>query len=205
VRTLVLSAWAPNSLRRAIDVLRGGGLVAFPTDTVYGLGALAFDDVAVKSIYTAKQRPGEKALPVLVGQTSDLERVASTIPAVARRLSSVFWPGPLTLVVPKNSDLPLSVAPGATVGIREPNHAAALELLREAGPMAVSSANISGLPSPRTAADVLRQLGERVALVLDGGLTPGGIPSTVLDCTQAKPVVLRAGPVTAAQIEAALG
>lgn len=189
-----------NALTRALDILESGGLVAFPTDTVYGVGAKVFDRMAVESIYAAKDRPVEKAIPVLIGDLDDLLKVATAVPEIALRLAAHFWPGPLTLVVPKHPELPEAVSAGPTVGVRIPNHPAARALLRLAGPMAVTSANISGQPSPTTAQEVSSQLDGRIALILDGGKTPGGYPSTVVDCAGGEPQILRAGPIPKREI-----
>jgi L-threonylcarbamoyladenylate synthase len=203
--TLILPIFSPDALPRALKILQGGGLVVFPTDTVYGVGALAFDTVAVESIYTAKDRPDEKAIPILLGSVDDLAKVTSSVPPVALALASRFWPGPLTLVVPKHPHLPEAVSASPTVGVRVPDHSLARALLQAAGPMAVTSANRSGQPSPSTAQEVLAQLGGRIALILDGGKTPGGIPSTVVDCLGAEPKILREGPVSKAEIWKILG
>jgi len=201
MQTLILSASQENAIAKALEVLRAGGLVAFPTDTVYGVGALAFDEVAVESIYNAKDRPTEKAIPILIGGTEDLDKVTAEIPAMAAKLAARFWPGPLTLVVPKQPNLPDVVSASPTVGVRVPDHPVARELLRAAGPMAVTSANISGQDSPKTAEDVSRQLNGRIPLILDGGETPGGVPSTVVNCLGTEPVILREGPVTLEDIQ----
>ncbi len=204
MKTQILDAHSPDAIPRALDVLRSGGLVAFPTDTVYGVGSLAFDGKAVESIYLVKDRLIEKAIPVLLGGADELDKVASDVPAMARRLALRFWPGPLTLVVPKKPLLPEAVSAAGTVGVRVPDHPAARALLLAAGPMAVTSANISGQASPSAAEEVLAQLGGRIELILDGGKTPGGEPSTVVDCTGGEPVILRAGPITLLEIESAL-
>ena len=199
-----LSAADPASLDHALAILHAGGLVAFPTDTVYGLGALAFDGAAVESIYAAKDRPIEKAIPVLIGDMDDLEKVAVDIPRMARQLASRFWPGPVTLIVPKVRTLPEAVSATDTVAVRVPDHPVARALLRAAGPMAVTSANLSGQVSPTNTEELVRQLNGRIPLVLDGGETPGGIPSTLVDCLGAEPVILREGPVTMEKILEAL-
>lgn len=204
MNTLILRADSPEAIQRAMEILHTGGLVAFPTDTVYGVGALAFDGRAVESIYMAKDRPAEKAIPVLLGDSADLGKITPRVPEMARRLAARFWPGPLTLVVPKKSNLPEAVSATDTIGVRVPDHRAARTLLQAAGPMAVTSANISGQPSPSTADEVLAQLGERIGLILDGGRTPGGIPSTVVDCTGQQPAIVRAGPITLEDILTAL-
>ncbi len=191
---------SPEGLRLAVEILREGGLVAFPTDTVYGVGSLAFDGTAVESIYAAKDRPLEKAIPVLIADASDLLKVAASIPESARRLAARFWPGPLTLVVPRDPGLPSAVSATDSVGVRVPDHEVARALLRLAGPMAVTSANISGGPTPTTAQEVLRQLDGRIPLILDGGATPGGMASTVVDCTGREPQILREGPISHKEI-----
>jgi L-threonylcarbamoyladenylate synthase len=203
--TEILPVASPSALRRALEILRSGGLVAFPTDTVYGLGALAFDRAAVESIYTAKDRPVEKAIPVLLGSADDLPKVAAYVPEMALTLAAHFWPGPLTLVIPKHPDLPEAVSATSTVGVRVPDHAAARALLQASGPLAATSANLSGQPSPSTAEEVRAQLGGRIPLILDGGRTPGGVPSTVVDCLGAEPKVLREGPISSQEIFKSLG
>jgi L-threonylcarbamoyladenylate synthase len=201
MKTLIMPVQDQHALRRALEVLESGGLVAFPTDTVYGVGAKVFDRVAVESIYTVKDRSVEKAIPVLIGDLDDLLKVAIAVPEVAYRLAAHFWPGPLTLVIPKHPGLPEAVSSGPTVGVRIPDLPTALALLRLAGPMAVTSANISGQPSPTTAQEVFSQLGGRIAIILDGGTTPGGVPSTVVDCAGGKPQILRAGPIPQQEIQ----
>ncbi|MBK6645437.1 MAG: threonylcarbamoyl-AMP synthase [Anaerolineales bacterium] len=193
-----------SQIARALEVLQRGGIVAFPTDTVYGLGALAFNNAAIESIYTAKDRPLEKAIPILIGDLSDLDKVGFDIPDMALRLAARFMPGPLTCVIPKKPTLPRAVSATSTVAVRIPNHPDALALLRAAGPMAVTSANTSGAPNPLTARDVYDQLNGRIPLILDGGKTPGGIPSTLVDCTGEKPVILREGPITLENLISAL-
>src|SRR5258708_31239767 len=203
MNTQILPADSQSGIARALETLQAGELVAFPTDTVYGLGALAFDGNAILSLYIAKNRPVEKAIPVLIGDRTDLNQVADNIPEMARRLSLRFWPGPLTLVVPKKPSLPEAISSTNTVGIRMPDHPGALALLRAAGPLAVTSANLSGSDSPNTAEEVFAQLGARIALILDGGKTPGGIPSCVVDCTGLEPVLLREGPLSFDEVQRA--
>ena len=205
MKTEIIAADSPHAIQRALDVLQAGGLVAFPTDTVYGVGARAFDGKAVEAIYTAKDRPIEKAIPVLIGDGEDITKTTSEVPAMARKLAERFWPGPLTIILPKRSDLPDSVSATNTVGVRVPDHRVAREVLRAAGPMAVTSANISGQPSPSTAEEVFMQLNGRIALILDGGKTPGGVPSTVVDCTGTQPIVIREGPISFREILAITG
>jgi len=200
MKTIIVSSKSPDAIQGALNVLNKGGLVAFPTDTVYGVGALVFDGVAVESIYTAKDRPIEKAIPVLIGDSQDMEKVGMDISETAYRLAAHFWPGPLTVVVPKKPTLPESVSATATIGVRVPDHEIARTLLRVAGPMAVTSANISGQPSASTAEEVFAQLDGRIALIIDGGSTPGGVASTVIDCTGSGLKILREGPISLEEI-----
>ena len=200
MKTEIITANSSDAIQQALKVLQAGGLVAFPTDTVYGVGALAFDDKAVESIYKAKDRPIEKAIPVLIGDAEDITKISSGVPLIAKKLAERFWPGPLTIVVPKHLSLPDSVSATNTVGVRVPDHAVARSVLRAAGPMAVTSANLSGQPGPSTAQEVFAQLNGRIALIVDGGKTPGGVPSTLVDCTGPQPIVVRQGPISPNQI-----
>ena len=199
MNTIVVTA-SPSAVQQALEILKRGGLVAFPTDTVYGVGALAFDGKAVESIYIAKDRSIEKAIPVLIGDAADMDMVGTNIPAIAHQLAARFWPGPLTCLIPKKPTLPEAVSATAAVGVRVPDHEVAQALLREAGPMAVTSANISGQPSPSTAKEVFSQLGGLIDLIIDRGKTPGGIPSTVVDCTGNELRILREGPISLEEI-----
>ena len=196
MNTQIIPANSNLAIQEALKVLCEGGLVAFPTDTVYGLGVLAFNGEAVEAIYIAKDRPAEKAIPILLGDLDDLPKVISSLPPMAAKLASRFWPGPLTLIVPKNPNLPEAVSATDTVAVRVPDHEVARAILRTAGPMAVTSANISGQPSPVTADEVFAQLGGRIELIINGGKTPGGLPSTLADCTGDEPVILREGPIS---------
>jgi L-threonylcarbamoyladenylate synthase len=205
MNTEILPAQDPKALSQALSILRAGGLVVFPTDTVYGVGALAFDGAAVEQIYAVKDRPIDKSIPVLIADPADLAKVTLKVPESAARLAAHFWPGPLTLIVPKHPNLPEAVSATSTVGVRIPDHPLAWMLLQAAGPMAVTSANLSGRPSPSTAQEVLAQLGGRVALIIDGGKTPGGVPSTVVDCVGMEARILRAGPISKDEIGAMLG
>jgi len=205
MKTEIIAANSLQSIQRALEILQAGGLVAFPTDTVYGVGALAFNGKAVESIYEAKDRPIEKAIPLLLGDLDDINKVAAKVPLMAKKLAERFWPGPLTIVVPKHLSLPDAVSATNTVAVRVPNHVVARSVLRAAGPMAVTSANMSGQPSPSTAQEVFAQLNGRIALILDGGKTPGGVPSTLVDCTGSKPVVVREGPIRFDEIMAITG
>lgn len=200
MRTVTVRSEDASAVSRALLVLRRGGLVAFPTDTVYGVGSLVLQRAAVRRLYEVKGRQAEKAIPILLPGSSVIEQVAMPLNAQTRRLAERFWPGPLTLVVARVPDLPPEVSSGPTVGVRVPDHPVALAILKATGPMAVTSANRSGTSDSRTAEEVRTALGDRVDLLIDGGRTPGGRPSTVVDCTQAVPVILREGPIPAGEI-----
>ena len=195
------------SIRAAVDILRAGGLVVLPTETVYGLGADATNASAVRKIFAAKGRPGTNPLIVHVANADVARRYTRQWPASADALTRQFWPGPLTLVLPKSQAIVAEVSAGLdTVGVRAPDHPLALELLGAFdGPVAAPSANRSNRVSPTTAGHVRRELGHAVDFVLDGGPCRVGIESTVLDLAHEQPVILRPGAVTRAQIEAVIG
>lgn len=194
-----------NAQRRAIEVLKAGGLVAFPTDTVYGVAALPWDVGAVVRLYEAKQRPSDRPIPLLLSDAGQLSRVA-TLPPQFRRLLTHFWPGGLTLVLPKTRIVPDEISASPTVAVRVPDLPLTRDVIREAGGvLAVTSANISGQPNAITAQEVEEQLGRRIDLILDGGLCRGGVPSSVLDCTVSPPLLLRHGAVPAAALRAVIG
>lgn len=193
-------------LEEAVRCLSEGGLVAFPTDTLYGLAAATSSDRAVERLFEVKGRPPDRALPILIESIDDADVVATDIPPGARLLMEAFWPGGLTLVLRRHPRFrSLALGGGETVALRVPDHPVALELLRRLRePVTGTSANLSGLPGPRTADDVRRQLGDRVDFIVDGGPCPGGIESTVVDCTVDPPRVLREGAVPADRITAVL-
>ena len=199
--TETLAAGETGHLERAAELLRSGHLVAFPTDTVYGVGAPVFDAASVAAVYVAKERPPEKAIPVLIADEADLPHIADAVPESARALIARFWPGALTLVLPKRPDVPEIVSSDATVAVRIPDLDVTRALLRLTGPLATTSANRSGRPSPITAAQVMAQLGSRIAAVMDGGVCPGGVPSTVVDCVASPPRVLREGGIRVAVLQ----
>ena len=206
LNTRVLPADSQAAIAQAARILTAGGLVAFPTDTVYGVGAHAFDAEAIERLYAAKERPRDRAIPVLLAAAADLPLVTRETPSIAHRLAGAFWPGALTLVLPRHPALPAILpAGGDSVAVRVPDHPVVRALVAALGaPLAATSANLSGRPSPVTAQEVATQLGGRVDLILDSGLCPGGVPSTVLDLTLDPPRVLRAGPVTEAALRAVL-
>ena len=206
MRTQVLEA-TPEALTRAAGVLRAGGLVAFPTETVYGVGADALSAAAVARIFEAKERPRGNPLIVHVADATALDEVAVRVTDRAREVVASFWPGPLTLVLDRAAAVPLITTGGLdTVAVRVPAHPVAQGLIRAAGrPLAAPSANRSGRPSPTRAPHVLEDLGGRIELILDGGSTSVGLESTVLDMTTEPPALLRPGGVTLEQLEAHLG
>src|SRR5262245_36228416 len=197
---------SPDELPDAAAILRGGGLVAFPTETVYGLGADALNEAAVRRIFEAKGRPTFNPLIVHVADAAQADRVAVWNER-AERLAARFWPGPLTLVLPRRAAVPDAVTGGGpTVAVRQPGHPLARALLAAAGvPLAAPSANRSGRLSPTTADHVLADLDGRIDAVLDGGPTTAGIESTVLDLSSVTPRLLRPGPILPADLEALTG
>jgi L-threonylcarbamoyladenylate synthase len=197
----------PDLIAHAAEVIRRGGLVAFPTETVYGLGASALDAAAVHQIFRAKGRPATNPVIVHVSGADAVQEVVSSWPEMAARLAERFWPGPLTLVLPRASVIPdVVTAGGPTVAVRCPAHPVALALIQAAGlPIAAPSANLSTQISPTQAGHVFRDLDGRIDLLLDGGPTPGGLESTVLDLTSLPPRLLRPGLVAPGPIEAVIG
>lgn len=209
MQRLVVDAVKPDAtiIARAAELLRSGGLVAFPTETVYGLGANALDARAVDRIYAAKGRPSHNPLIVHIANVDQVLRVARKWTDRAELLARAFWPGPLTLVLPKRDEVPAAVSAGLpTVAVRLPSHPVAHALLLAADiPVAAPSANKSTMLSPTTGVHVEKSLGDAVDLILDAGPTPVGIESTVLDLTQLVPMLLRPGSVTIEQIESVIG
>lgn len=187
----------------AASFIRSGGLVAFPTETVYGLGANLFDAVAVKRIFEAKLRPSDNPLIAHIGDLDQLELIASDVPEFARKFMDEFFPGPLTLVLPKTAKVPpIATAGLKTIGVRMPAHVLARKFLEACGtPVAAPSANLSGRPSPTTWQAVVEDLTGRIDCILQGEATDIGIESTVVDCTTDSPMVLRTGGVTLEQLQ----
>jgi L-threonylcarbamoyladenylate synthase len=196
-----------DKIRAAARVIRSGGLVAFPTETVYGLGANALDGEAVLKIFRAKNRPADNPLIVHIAKKEDLQVLVDHSPERAEKLTSKFWPGPLTILAVKSELVPdVTTAGLATVAIRMPSHPVARALITEAGvPIAAPSANIAGRPSPTTAEHVVKDLSGRIDMVIDGGAVGFGVESTVLDLTSKVPTVLRPGPVTVEELRKILG
>ncbi len=204
--TRVIKA-TPEAIRDCAEAIKGGALVAFPTDTVYGVGADAFDEKAVQRLYEAKLRPQGKAIPLLLGSADAMVDVAVDIPDLAWRLAKAFLPGGLTLVLRKSPRIPdILTAETGTGAVRVPDHPVALALIAAVGePLAVTSANLSGQPSPVTAEDVYRQLAGRISIILDGGACPWGRESSVLDLTGSVPRLLREGAIPKADLEKIAG
>jgi L-threonylcarbamoyladenylate synthase len=204
MKTILLPAENLDAIPQALQIIKQGGVVAFPTDTVYGIGVSVFSSESIEKLFIAKGRDAAKAIPVLIGDPAQLDLVAASASDAALRLARRFWPGPLTLVVSRHPSLPTVLSPLPTVGVRMPNHIVALRLLRQSGPLATTSANLSGGPDPTSAQDVLAQLAGRIDLILDGGLCPGGVPSTVVDCTSSGLRLLRSGPLSLEDLKQAL-
>lgn len=204
MNTKILSTTSTGAIREAIRWIRRGQPIAFPTDTVYGLGAALDNEEAIDRLFTIKGREPAKAIAILLGDPAAMADITLNLSWTAARLAEQFWPGALTIVVERNPALPKNLSPLPTIGIRMPDHPFALELLRATGPLAVTSANLSGGANTGTAQEVYEQLHGKIPLILDGGQTPGGRPSTVVDCTTNKPQILRQGPVSIDQITAAL-
>jgi L-threonylcarbamoyladenylate synthase len=195
VETLILPIDDPQAILAAENIIKQGGLIAFPTDTIYGVAADPFNPEALEKVYMVKERPDEKALPVLIGDLSQLNDLVSTIREDVFKIAASFWPGALTLVLPKAPSIPAELSAYPTIGVRMPDLAFALSLLKQTGPLATTSANISNGPNPISAQDVIDQLGGRIDLILDGGQTPGHIASTVVDATTMDYKILREGPI----------
>jgi L-threonylcarbamoyladenylate synthase len=202
----------PAARAEAVRLLRTGGLVAIPTDTVYGIAVALDTPGGIERLFAAKDRPPGKAIALLLADAAQAADIGE-IDGAAALLAATFWPGGLTLVVPRRTDRPLpaaltggALAPGAipTVGLRVPAHDAPRALARALGPLPTTSANRSGEPEARDADEIERLLGQAVDLILDGGLSAGGPASTVVDCTGARPVVVRAGAIPIEQIEATI-
>ncbi len=196
----------PAGIASAVSALKGGRLVVMPTDTVYGIGADAFDGAAVAALLAAKGRGRDMPVPVLVGSWHTIDGLVYSVPESARELIRAFWPGALSLVVQQAPSLQWDLGDAqGTVMLRMPLHPVAIDLLREVGPMAVSSANISGRPAAVTAADAREQLGDLVEVYLEAGPSANGAASTIVDLTGAQPRILREGPVSSAAIATVLG
>ena len=210
MRTIIISVdpIMPESsdIAKAAEILKAGKLVAFPTDTVYGIGANAFNKDAVERIFTAKGRDSKKPLQILIADKDNLNFIVEKQSDTLHRLVDRFFPGALTIVVPAKADFPRWVTCGLdTVGVRMPSNPIALEMIKAFGkPIAATSANISGLPDPKDAQQVLEYLDGKVDFILDGGATPDNVPSTVIDVSVNPPKILRQGKLTVDELSKAL-
>ncbi|MCM1288686.1 MAG: L-threonylcarbamoyladenylate synthase [Clostridium sp.] len=205
--TIIMNCGDKGAISKAAVILRKGGLVAFPTETVYGLGADALNPEASGKIYTAKGRPSDNPLIVHIADTYAVYKLASHVPKKAVMLMEAFWPGPLTIILPKKDIVPRETTGGLdTVAIRMPSHPAALDMIRQSQLyIAAPSANISGRPSPTTAGHVISDMEGRIDMILDGGAVGIGIESTIVDMTGDAPVILRPGFITKAMLENIVG
>lgn len=196
-----------DTIREAAEIIRGGGLVAFPTETVYGLGADALLPEGAKRIYAAKGRPSDNPLIVHIADMEALERITQEVPQEAIALAHAFWPGPLTMIFKKSSEVPYETTGGLdTVAVRMPSHPTALALIRESGGyIAAPSANTSGRPSPTLASHVAEDLDGKIPLILDGGAVGIGIESTIIDLSEEVPMILRPGYITKEMLQGVIG
>ena len=207
VNTIVMSSDDSSTIEKASLILKNKGLVAFPTETVYGLGADALDETAAAKIYAAKGRPSDNPLIVHIADTSSVYDIAKEVPEKAVMLMEAFWPGPLTIILPKKAIVPDGTTGGLnTVAIRMPSHPAALSLIKESGVyIAAPSANTSGRPSPTTAQHVIEDMNGKIDMIIDGGEVGIGIESTIVDLTGDVPAILRPGFITKSMIENIIG
>jgi len=204
MKTRIINSRSSISFLRASLALKLGKIVAIPTDTVYGVAVRINKASSIEKLYQIKVREHTKAIPVLLGDISQLEEVTPVISQSLLNLAKKFWPGPLTIIVPKHPNLPENLSPTATLGIRIPKHPAAIKILKSVGPLAVTSANISGSKDTNTAEEVLAQLDGKINLILDGGESDSGVPSTVVDLTGEEIKILRAGSIELVDIQKAL-
>lgn len=197
-QTQLLPAHRPGSIAQAAAEARAGRLIVIPTDTLYGLAGDAFNPDAIRAIYAAKRRENTKAIPILLADSTDLPRVARFVPAVAQTFINQYWPGPLTILLPKHPELPPEISNNDAIAVRIPDNGVARDIIRAAGgALAVTSANLSGQTPAETAAAAVEQLAGWVTAVVDDGPSPHGLASTILDCTGHELKILREGPISA--------
>ncbi|MBP7213272.1 MAG: threonylcarbamoyl-AMP synthase [Anaerolineaceae bacterium] len=199
IETQILSINDSQAIPLALKTLANDELIVFPTDTLYGLAG-RIKEVSIRKIFQAKERPEEKSIPVLFASVEQLAQLTDDINPKVLALIKAFLPGPLTLVLPKKAGLPPALSNNSGVALRMPDHPFALDLLAQSGPLAVTSANISGYENLSTAQEVYAQLTDRVSLILDSGSHPGGLASTIINCQQGEPQLLRQGPLSIEEI-----
>jgi tRNA threonylcarbamoyl adenosine modification protein (Sua5/YciO/YrdC/YwlC family) len=193
-------------IRRAAEALRRGDLVVIPTDTVYGVAADAFTPGATDKIFTLKKRPRSMPLPILVSRPRQAWAVCDSVPQAAAELAAAFWPGALTLIMPQTPDLDWDLGDAkGTIALRMPDHEAVLSLLEMTGPLAVTSANLSGEPTPSTIEEIRARFGDAVAVYVDGGPAKEDKGSTIVDLARRKPAIVREGPISASEVERVIG
>ncbi len=195
LETQIISINDSQAIPLALKTLANDELIVFPTDTLYGLAG-RINEISIRKIYQAKERPEEKSIPVLFASVEQLNQLTKDLNPNVLALIKAFLPGPLTLVLPKKANLPPALSNNSGVALRMPDHPFALDLLAQTGPLAVTSANISGHENPSTAKEVYAQLNGRISLILDSGSHPGGLASTIIDCRQVEPQLLRQGPLS---------
>lgn len=204
METKRLQAKEAGAIELAANYLQQGEIVIFPTDTLYGIGVDAFNAAAIDRLYQVKERSLDKGIPILLADPETVSHTAGRIPDLAQTLINQFWPGPLTLVLPRHPNLPANISPNEGIALRIPDNEVARQLIRRAGgAVAASSANLSGGAPAQTADEAFQVFAGRVAAVLDGGPAMHGVPSTVLDCTVSPPRILRAGPLSLEKLLAA--
>ena len=199
-KPLIISLKKPEALTESSKILMNNGVIVIPTDTVYGIACLAFNTTAIERIFSIKSRAVTKALPILIGDLEQLELIAKPINKNAEKLVKTFWPGALTLVVLRKHNLPENLSPYPTVGVRMPNHAWLIELIKNVGPLATSSANLSGQPEAHNVLEIIEALNEKIDLIVDGGQSTMTLPSTVVDCSGNGIKILREGPIKSTAI-----
>ena len=195
IETQIVSINDPQAIPLTLKALANDDLIVFPTDTLYGLAG-RINELSIRKIYQAKERPEEKSIPVLFATVEQLDQLTDELNPKVLALIKAFLPGPLTIVLPKKAGLPPALSNNSGVALRMPDHPFALELLARSGPLAVTSANISGHENPTTTQEVYAQLNGRVSLILDSGSHPGGLASTIINCQQGEPQLLRQGPLS---------
>lgn len=206
MKTKILSIQDPEAIKLAVSIIKAGGVIAFPTDTVYGIGADMWNPQAIERLYEVKGRTYDKAIPILIGSPPQLDLVtdATNVNPQAKKLMDAFWPGAMTLILPKHESVPQRLSAYPTVGVRMPDHSLLLQLLMKTGPLAATSANHSGQPDSFTAQQAEKDLSSKIELILDGGTTAGAAPSTVVDCSTGELNILRQGEVTQEMIDTVL-